>query len=41
MFHHSFEQIPDQEKILKTAFDLLKPSVYCIIRVPILCMEEL
>ncbi len=34
MFHHSLEHIPDQEKILKTAFDLLKPGGYCIIRVP-------
>ncbi len=34
MFHHSLEHIPDQEKILKTAYDLLKPCGYCIIRVP-------
>lgn len=34
MFHHSLEHIPDQEKILKAAFDLLEPGGYCIIRIP-------
>jgi SAM-dependent methyltransferase len=34
MFHHSLEHIPDPERILKIAYDLLKPGGYCIIRIP-------
>ena len=34
MFHHSFEHIPEPERVLKIVFDLLKQGGYCIIRIP-------
>ncbi|MDD2479352.1 MAG: class I SAM-dependent methyltransferase [Victivallaceae bacterium] len=35
MFHHSFEHIPDPVSALKTASNLLNPSGYCVVRIPI------
>jgi len=33
-FHHSFEHVPDQLKILQHTYEILKPGGYCMIRVP-------
>ena len=33
-FHHSFEHVPDQIKILQHAYEIIKPGGRCIIRIP-------
>ena len=35
MFHHSFEHVPDPIDTLQSAFGLLAPGGYCVIRIPI------
>jgi len=35
MFHHSFEHVPDPMETLQSAFNLLAPGGYCVIRIPI------
>ena len=34
MFNHSYEHVSDQLEVLNKAFDLLKPSGICMIRIP-------